>query len=189
MTRGMCRGVQPPSTLRWGPHAGHTPHNHMGWPHLHFLPCTEVGLSLDVWAWMMGSQEKTQLLLGSCTASCPEVFRAHKAAPPGLRRGPSVCTSLPVGIGDITWHFARVILIKPAIRQCLLNIGPLHRIWFQERAQEVDGAWEDIRQTNPCYRLNADAAETQGRWPTPSPESLPARVYSLDLQVPQVQRV
>lgn len=80
-----------------------------------------------------------------------------------------MCTWLPVGIGDVTRHFARVILIKPAVRQCLLDIGSLHRIWFQERAQEVDGAWEDIGQTYPCYRPNTEALKTQGRWSTPSP--------------------
>lgn len=61
---------------------------------------------------------------------------------PSLPRSPSGYTKLPVRIGDITGHFARVILIEPAIRQCLLNIWPLHRIRFQERAQETDGTWE-----------------------------------------------
>lgn len=95
----------------------------------------------------MGSQEEMQLLLESCIASCPEVLGAQKTASSGLRREPSMPTCLPVGIGDITWHLARIILIKPAICECLLNIGPLHRIRFQERAQEVDGACKDIWKT------------------------------------------
>jgi hypothetical protein len=90
-------------------------------------------------------------------------------APSYLRKSPSVCTKLPVGIGDITGHFACVILIQPAIRQCLLNIWPLHRIWFQEGAQEVDGPWKTFgkEHTHPCYRLNtsADAASSHGEWP------------------------
>lgn len=96
-----------------------------------------------------------------------------RQAPTGPKKGPSVCTWLPVGVGDITRHFACVILIKPAIRQCLLNIGPLHGIWFQERAQEVDGSCEDIWQiTQACYRLNEDTTGTWGRWPTTPPEPL-----------------
>lgn len=77
----------------------------------------------------------------------------------------------PVGVGDVAGHFACVILVEPAIGQCLLNIWPLHGIWFQERAQEIDGSWKTFGKEQACYRLNTDADTTErhsGR-PTSSP--------------------
>lgn len=86
------------------------------------------------------------------------------------RRHPSVSTGLPVGVGDITGHFARVILIQPAIRQCLLNIRPLHRIRLQERAQEVDGPCEmgqSAKRTRYRPNTGVDAVATASGLPPP----------------------
>ena len=95
-----------------------------------------------------GSQEKMWFSLESHRPSSPQLFRACKTGPISPEEG-SLCVHLvPVGIGDVTRHFAHVILIQPAIRQCLLNVGPLHRIWFQERTQEVHGSCEDIGLTS-----------------------------------------
>lgn len=54
-----------------GTPAGHTLHNHMGWPSLHCLSCTDVGLSMDVWLQRVEGQPREDAAFAGIMYSLP----------------------------------------------------------------------------------------------------------------------
>lgn len=118
------------------------------------------------------NQGKNQLPPKSSLSSTQDLHRIHGTSPSRLRMGCRRHTDLPVWVSNVAGHFASVILIKPAVCQGLLDVGPLHGIWLQQRTQEINGSWEDVGQrTHLCHRLEVDATKNQGTW-SPSPEPL-----------------
>lgn len=108
--------------------------------------------------------------------------RARRTASLAGRVSPR-CAGLPVGVGDITWHLAHVILVEPAIGQSLLDVGPLHGVGLQQRAQEVDGSCGDsgprTQRSQEQRRRRRDSMQVTRHLPAPprTPLDLWGRVH------------